>query len=242
MKGNVHSVESMGLVDGPGIRVIVFLAGCFLRCAYCHNPDTWGLSAGKEISSEDLLRQILRYKTYFKASGGGVTFSGGEPLLQKDFLKEMLMLCRENGIHTAIDTAGCGVGGYDDILEYTDLVLFDIKHVEAMGYKELTGHTIYESESFLEAVQRKGNKLWIRQVVIPGINDNDRYMKALAEKISSLEKVERIELLPYHKLGVNKYEALGIKYKLSEVNEMDRTNVKVWEQWIINYVKKNKAY
>lgn len=241
MKGYIHSIETMGLVDGPGIRVVVFLSGCALRCAYCHNPDTWKLKEGKLISSEELIRRILRYKSYFKFSGGGVTFSGGEPLLQVEFLKEMLKLCRENGIHTAIDTAGCGIGGYEDILSNVDLVIFDIKHLNPEGYKELTGHSIDESEKFLEAVQRKGNKLWIRQVVTPGINDNDHYMEALAKKISTLKNVEKLELLPYHRLGVNKYEALSMNYKLAEVEEMDKSKVKAWEEWIIEYIKKNKA-
>ncbi|WP_040212118.1 pyruvate formate-lyase-activating protein [Clostridium polynesiense] len=228
----------MGLVDGPGVRVVVFFQGCSLRCAFCHNPDTWGANEGEEITSQDLLKKILRYKTYFKSSGGGITFSGGEPLLQPDFLIEMLKLCRENGIHTTIDTAGCGIGKYSEILKYTDLVLFDIKHIDAEEYKKMTRNNINESLKFLEAVQQSGNKMWIRQVIIPNLNDSREYIKGLADIINTLNNVEKVELLPYHLLGVSKYEALGKKYRLEGVPEMDKEKNKELEDYLKTLISK----
>lgn len=237
MIGKIHSIETMGLVDGPGVRLIVFFQGCSLRCSFCHNPDTWALNEGNTISSEELIKNILRYKTYFKASGGGVTFSGGEPLLQPDFLIEILRLCKENGIHTTIDTAGCGLGKYDEILKYTDLVIFDVKHVKSEGYKEITRNRIDESLRFLNEVQKYKNKMWIRQVMIPGVNDNIEYIESLADFIKKLDNVMKVELLPYHLLGVSKYEALGKKYSLEGVPAMDKDKNKKLEEYLYNLIK-----
>ena len=139
IKGKIHSIESMGLVDGPGIRTVVFFQGCKLRCAYCHNPDTWQLSGGMEMTPEEIVQKIVRFKPYFHRSGGGVTFSGGDPLLQPEFLIQCLKLCKQKGIHTTIDTAGFGLGDYAEILKYTDLVLLDIKNTTSKGYVNLTG-------------------------------------------------------------------------------------------------------
>jgi len=237
MLGKIHSIETMGLVDGPGVRLIVFFQGCSLRCSFCHNPDTWGANEGNSISSEELIKNILRYKTYFKASGGGVTFSGGEPLLQPDFLIEMLRLCKVNGIHTAIDTAGCGLGRYDEILKYTDLVIFDVKHVKPEGYKEITRNKIDESLRFLNEVQKHKNNMWIRQVIIPGVNDNIEYIESLAGFINKLDNVTKVELLPYHLLGVSKYEALGKKYALDGVPAMDKDENKKLEEHLYSLIK-----
>ena len=154
IEGYIHSIESMGLVDGPGIRTVVFFQGCRLRCRYCHNPDTWAMRSGKEqiFTPEQLVNKLLRFKPYF-GNTGGVTFSGGEPLLQKDFLCEVLRLCKHAGIHTCIDTAGCGCGGYEEILAHTDLVLLDIKHFSLDGYHSITGQSPQEFLQFLSAVQ-----------------------------------------------------------------------------------------
>lgn len=220
--GRVHSIETMGLVDGPGIRFIVFMQGCAIRCAYCHNPDTWTMEGGEEYTPEDLVKKIKRYKTYFASSGGGVTFSGGDPLLQADFLKETLKLCKDEGIHTTIDTAGVGLGNYEEILKYTDLVLFDIKHINKDKYKELVGATIDKSLEFLNKCQEMGTKLWIRHVVVPGVTDSKEHLIELKKFIDTLKNVEKIELLPYHVLGANKYENMGIKYKLQGLEPMDK--------------------
>lgn len=226
IKGNIHSIESMGLVDGPGIRVVVFMQGCALRCKYCHNPDTWCGNGELELTPEELVRRILRFRSYFEKSGGGVTFSGGDPLMQPEFLKEALKLCKENGIHTTLDTSGVGLGDYEDILQYVDLVLFDVKHLTKEGYKDITGIEIDESLVFLEACKKLGIKLWIRQVVVPGKTDSEEYIKSLGEFIKTLDNVEKVELLPYHLLGLNKYETLGLKYRLEGVKAMDKEKCK----------------
>ncbi|WP_102401089.1 pyruvate formate-lyase-activating protein [Haloimpatiens massiliensis] len=223
IKGKLHSIESMGLVDGPGIRSVVFLQGCTLRCAYCHNPDTWCLSGGTEITPKEIVDKLERFKTYYDTSGGGVTFSGGDPLLQPDFLIETLKLCKEKGIHTAIDTAGNGLGKYDEILKYTDLVLLDIKHVDDEGYLKLTGQSQYKFKEFLKALNISNSKVWIRHVVVPGITDSKEHILKLGDFIKeNIKNVKKIELLPYHTLGIQKYEKLGIKYALEDVDAMDK--------------------
>ncbi len=222
MKGRIHSIESMGLVDGPGIRTVVFLQGCKLRCLYCHNPDTWLMGGGDQVEAQDLVNKIKRYRPYFEKSGGGVTFSGGEPLLQPEFLLESLKLCKDLGIHTALDTAGYGFDEYDEILKYTDLVLFDIKHEDPKQYLFVTGQKEDKSKKFLEAVLNNGTKMWVRHVVVPGITDGEEHIKNLAKKIKSLKNVEKVELLPYHTMGENKYEVMNLKYKLEGVEPMDK--------------------
>ncbi|MBU3089209.1 pyruvate formate lyase-activating protein [Clostridium gasigenes] len=224
--GKIHSIETMGLVDGPGIRVVVFMQGCALRCLYCHNPDTWNDNEGTEYTPQELVKKIARFKNYFKSSGGGVTFSGGDPLRQPEFLLEVLKLCKEEGINTCLDTSGVGRGNYDEILKYTDLVLYDVKHLSEEGYKDITGMSITESKIFLEACERAGTKLWIRQVVVPGKTDSEEYILKLKGFIEILHNVEKVELLPYHLLGVNKYETLGIKYRLDGVPSMDNDRCK----------------
>ena len=225
IKGKIHSVESMGLVDGPGIRVVVFMQGCTLRCLYCHNPDTWTLDGNKDaldFTPEELVNKIFRFRSYFEKSGGGVTFSGGDPLKQPEFLKETLKLCKEAGIHTTLDTSGVGFGDYEEILKYTDLVLYDVKHLTREGYKDMTGIEIDETQKFLEACKKMGTKMWIRQVVVPGKTDSEEYIRELGKFIKTLDNVEKVELLPYHLLGVNKYETLGIKYRLEGLEAMDK--------------------
>lgn len=222
ISGRIHSIETMGLVDGPGIRVVVFFQGCKLRCLYCHNPDTWSDNEGTEYSSEDLLKKIKRFKSYFQASNGGVTFSGGDPLRQPEFLLEVLKGCKEEGIHTCLDTSGVGFGDYDEILKYTDLVLYDVKHLTEEGYLDMTGSKIHETNKFIEAVKRANTKLWIRQVVVPGRTDSEAYIKSLRKFVDSLKNVEKVELLPYHLLGVSKYENMKIRYRLDGVPAMDK--------------------
>ena len=225
IKGKIHSVESMGLVDGPGIRVVVFMQGCTLRCLYCHNPDTWTLDGNKDaldFTPEELVNKISRFRSYFEKSGGGVTFSGGDPLKQPEFLKETLKLCKEAGIHTTLDTSGVGFGDYEEILKYTDLVLYDVKHLTREGYKDMTGIEIDETQKFLEACKKMGTKMWIRQVVVPGKTDSEEYIRELGKFIKTLDNVEKVELLPYHLLGVNKFETLGIKYRLEGLEAMDK--------------------
>ena len=241
IKGKIHSIESMGLVDGPGIRTVVFMQGCKLRCAYCHNPDTWKLNEGKEVTPDELIKKILRFKPYFEKSGGGVTFSGGDPLIQHEFLLEMLKRCKENGIHTTIDTAGYGNGNYDEILKYTDLVLLDIKHIDDEGYINLTGKNTDGINEFLKALNKSNAKVWVRHVVVPGYTDSKESMKKIANIINSkVSNVEKVELLPYHLLGVNKYEVLGLDYKLKGVNAMDKNKTKDLENYLKSLVNNLK--
>lgn len=234
MKGRIHSIESMGLVDGPGIRTVIFFQGCNLRCAYCHNPDTWNFSGGTMYSPEEILKKILRYKPYSDKSNGGVTFSGGEVLLQPEFLKEILKLCKENKIHTTIDTAGYGYGDYVDILKYTDLVLLDIKQVDDVSYKKLTGENKQGLDDFLEVCEKMAKKLWIRHVVVPGITDSKDHIDKLIEIIKGIKNVEKVELLPYHTLGVSKYSELGIDYRLKGIKSMDDTKCHELQKYLNN--------
>lgn len=231
--GKIHSIESMGLADGPGVRTIVFFQGCKLRCAYCHNPDTWNINSGNEITTDELMKKLLRYKPYFNSSGGGITFSGGEPLLQPEFLLEMLKLCRENEIHTAIDTAGYGFANYSEILKYTDLILLDIKHIDDLGYKNLTGCDKSGFNEFVEAVNYSNVKVWIRHVIVSGITDSKEHILKLNEIIKTIKNIEKVELLPYHTMGISKYENLNIKYPLVDLHPTDENKIKELEAYLI---------
>lgn len=227
--GYIHSYESMGLVDGPGIRFVVFLQGCPLRCAFCHNPDTWQTKGGKAVTSDELVNKILRYKPYFSRSHGGVTFSGGEPLLQYDFLLETVKKCKENGIHTAIDTSGVGHSDCRELLQACDLVMLDIKHTTDIGYERVTGIKKSAFDGFLEQVKEIKPKVWLRAVITPGINDSFEYIQNLWDLAKKIPRVKKIELLPYHTLGVNKYDILGIDYPLKDVPPMNKELVKEWQ-------------
>ncbi len=228
MKGYVHSLETLGTLDGPGIRMVVFMQGCRLRCLYCHNPDTWkfGETSGSNsrVSPEEIVKKAERYKTYFKFNSGGITFSGGEPLMQPEFLLECLKLCREEKIHTAIDTAGAGLGDYDEILKYTDLVILDIKHSNPSKYKKITGMDMDCYCKFKEALIRNNAPIWLKQVVTPGINDTYEDMKEFEKEVKSFPKnsVQKVELLPYHTLGVFKYEGLNVDYRLEGVHPLSK--------------------
>lgn len=240
IKGAVDSIETFGLVDGPGIRTVVFLSGCKLRCKYCHNPEMW-VKGEENFTPQELANRILRNKNYFKRNGG-VTFSGGEPLLQNKFVIEVAKLLKKEGIHIAIDTAGVGNGNYEDILECVDLVILDIKHVNKFHYYDLTGNKIDESLKFIEALNNSGKQVWIRQVVVPGLMDNMEYLEKLSCMIKKINNVEKIEFLPYHRLGVDKYNKLGIEYPYKDLEEMDKDKcnqlynefMKIYDKKLIN--------
>ncbi len=232
--GNVNSVESMGLVDGPGIRYVVFLQGCELRCLYCHNPETWDKTKQCEsLTAEELIKKIVRFKSYF-GNEGGVTFSGGEPLLQPHFLLECLKLCKQEKINTAIDTAGVGFGDYEEILKYTDLVILDIKAVKEEDYKKITGQSMARFKKFLQACQEQNKKLWLRQVIVPGINNTKENIFELKEFIKDIKNVEKVELLPYKTIGVQKYKTLKLKYRLEGVEDMDEKQCKELEKLLLS--------
>ena len=235
MKGFINSIETLGTLDGPGIRFVVFLQGCKLRCLYCHNPETWNLNSNEalEISPQELVEKVEKYKNYF-GEDGGVTFSGGEPLLQPEFLLECLKLCKEKNIHTCLDTAGFGFGNYDEILKYVDLVILDVKAVEEEEYKLITGQKMNKFFEFLEVVQRMNKKVWLRQVIVPNINDNKEHILKLKEFAKTIKNVEKVELLPYKTIGVHKYKTLNLKYRLEGVEELSQEKLKELDSYLKN--------
>ena len=236
IKGSVNSVETMGLVDGPGIRTVVFLNSCLLRCKYCHNPETWKMG-NKNMTVDELIKKVLRNKPYFK-NNGGVTFSGGEPLLQDEFLLECCKRLKEENIHITIDTAGYTPNNVDEILKYVDLVLLDIKHTSKDGFKALTGGNKDIQDKFIEHLNKSGKKVWIRQVIVPGIMDNDEYIESLVKTIKTIKNVERIDFLPYHKLGREKYITMGINYPLENTPEMNKDKcTKLYDKFMEIYKK-----
>jgi len=223
MVGNIDSIDTMGLVDGPGIRVVIFMQGCPLRCIFCHNPDTWDMNGKIQMTPKELTDEIRKYRPYIEIDGG-VTFSGGEPLLQSKFLLETLKLCKKAGIHTCIDTAGNGYDKnlLDELLKYIDLILLDIKAINPTNYKRITNGKMDQFNYFLDKIQEHNKKIWIRQVIVPGINDNEEYILELKEFIKTIKNVERVELLPYSLIGTSKYKDLNLKYKLEGVPAMDK--------------------
>lgn len=230
--GNIDSFESMGLVDGPGVRFVVFMQGCPLRCVYCHNPETWSDEKKIQMTPSDLVKKILKYKPYF-GTEGGVTFSGGEPLHQPEFLLEALKECKKNGIHTCLDTSGAGEN-YDEILDYCDLIILDVKELDEEKYKKLTGQNMDWFKNFLKKCQEKHKKMWLRQVIVPGYNDTEESVLKLKDFVSKLHNIEKVELLPYHSMAKEKYKKLGIKYRLENVLDMNKEKCKELEKLLNN--------
>jgi pyruvate formate lyase activating enzyme len=225
MNGNVHSIETFGTVDGPGIRYVIFLQGCLLRCQFCHNADTWEIGTGKQMSVEEIMHDLTSYLPFIDASDGGITVSGGEPLLQISFLLELFKECKKRGIHTTIDSSG---GCYSssphfqeqliDLLKYTDLILFDLKHIDREKHKKLTGMTNDHILQFARFLSDHQVPVWIRHVLVPTVTDDEKDLNELGDFIGTLKNVRRVEILPYHKLGVYKWETLGLEYPLKEVH------------------------
>ena len=232
LRGKIHSIETLGTVDGPGIRFVVFMQGCPMRCQYCHNPDTWDMRGGREISAEELAKKALKYTNYIKS--GGVTVTGGEPLMQIEFVTVFLKLIKEEGLHTALDTSGItfnkedkeSVRRHTELLKYVDLVLLDIKHIDDIEHKKLTAHSNKNVLDFAKYLSDIGKDMWIRHVLVDGITDNDEYLKKLAKFIDGLKTVKKIEVLPYHNLGEVKYEKLGMNYPLKGVEPPKKERVK----------------
>lgn len=230
--GRIHSVESFGAVDGPGLRYVVFTQGCLLRCQYCHNADTWKIGNGKEMTVQEIMDDVLSYLPFFEASGGGITVSGGEPLLQMDFLIELFKDCKKHGIHTTIDSSGGPFNRrpnfmekLDELLQYTDLILLDLKHIDSEKHKFITGMTNEHILDFAQYLSEKNIPVWIRHVLVPTLSDFDEDLLRLADFIKTLNNVEKIEVLPYHKLGVYKWESLGLEYKLKDVEPPSQERV-----------------
>lgn len=221
--GRIHSLESFGTVDGPGIRFVVFMQGCPLRCQYCHNPDTWEVNKGSEYTAEQLVEEIMKYKSYMDFSKGGVTFTGGEPLLQAQYILEVCKLLARHKISIAIDTSGFIWNEYvKEILEYTDIVLLDIKNYDPLVYKTVTGVSLSPTLKLLDYLKEKNINTWIRYVLVPGLTDNLDSLKKLAEHLKDYHNVSRIELLGFHKMGEYKWQELGLDYKLSDTKEPDK--------------------
>jgi pyruvate formate lyase activating enzyme len=241
MNGNIHSIESCGTVDGPGLRYVIFTQGCLLRCQFCHNPDTWGIGKGKIMTVEEIIKDLKSYLPFIKASKGGITVSGGEPLLQLDFLHELFKECKKLGIHTTIDTSGgCYSNDQEfqrklaDVLEYTDLLLLDLKQIDSKKHLKLTGKPNEHILEFANYLSTRRIPVWIRHVLIPGITDSKEDLQNLRAFINTLENVDKVEILPYHKLGVYKWETLGLKYPLEHVEPPTEDVVQMATEILIN--------
>lgn len=234
VKGKIHSFQSLGTVDGPGVRFVVFMQGCNLRCSCCHNPDTWDISLGKEYTPDEILERVKRYKEYFGVSGG-ITVSGGEPLLQPEFVKELFLLCKENGINTCLDTSGCLLNDkVKDLLEATDYVLLDIKYTDNERYKKHVGCEINKPLAFLEYLNSKSIPTRVRQVIIPEINGNVDDINVLAKLLNAFKCVDKIELLPFKKICISKYESLNLNFPFAHMREPSREEM----QELNNIIKK----
>jgi len=234
MTGRIHSVQSLGTVDGPGLRSVVFFQGCPLRCACCHNPDTWDPAGGREVTVQQLAKQLLRFRDYWK--NGGVTASGGEPLLQAGFVKSLFAVLKQEGVHTALDTSGCVWNAEtDDLLDVTDLVLLDVKMPTEVLYGEYVGGSLSQTMDFLVKLQERKMPTWLRQVIIPDITDTEESLRMLWETEKRFSCVERTELLPFRKLCTEKYASMGIKFPLAHLPETASETVErlkmVWNTW-----------
>ena len=220
MKGYIHSLESFGTVDGPGVRYVVFFQGCVLRCLYCHNPDSWAIHGGVEMDSAEIIEKMVRNLPFYET--GGITATGGEPLLQLDFLTELFTLAKEKGIHTALDTSGILFSRekqeqFDKLMDVCDLILLDIKHMDENEHIRLTGASSKSVFAFMDYLKEKEKPVWVRHVIVPNITYNDEWLKELGAYLKDFENVEKIDVLPYHTMGVVKYQALGDEYPLKDV-------------------------
>ena len=231
MTGKIHSIESFGTVDGPGVRFVVFFEGCPMRCLYCHNPDTWAASAGESYTAEQLLARLQRNRSFYAT--GGITATGGEPLMQLDFLTELFALAKKNGIHTCLDTSGVTfhdapayLAKIDKLLAVTDLVMLDIKHMDDAVHRKLTGHGNANILAFAKYLDTKRVKTRIRHVIVPGFTDGREELLALGRFLKGLSCVESVEALPYHTLGKAKYENLGIPYPLGDTPQLTDRDAK----------------
>lgn len=247
MQGRIHSLESFGTVDGPGTRFVVFVQGCPMRCAYCHNPDTWEMNGGTLMEPEVIIEQYERNKPFY--SGGGITVTGGEPLMQLDFLIDLFTLAKKKNIHTCIDTSGIAfnpenaelLSKMDHLMTLTDLVMLDIKHIDPEHHKELTAQPNTNILKFAAYLNEKKVDMWIRHVVVPGITDDDKYLFDLGYFIGQFSNLKALDALPYHTMGESKYEKLGMTYKLAGTPNMDKNILLEKKNVILQGIKKRRA-
>ena len=247
MSGRIHSLESFGTVDGPGVRFVVFVQGCPMRCAYCHNPDTWAMTGGKIMEASEIIAQYERNLPFYKA--GGITVTGGEPLMQVDFLIELFTLAKEKNIHTCIDTSGIAykpentafIEKLDKLMALTDLVMLDIKHIDPQKHMELTEQPNDGILAFCSYLNDRKVDMWLRHVVVPTITDDDEYLYKLGYFIGQFSNIKALDVLPYHTMGKAKYEQLGIEYKLDGIPAMDKNKVIEKKQVILQGIKDRRA-
>ena len=248
MQGRIHSLESFGTVDGPGVRFVVFVQGCPMRCAYCHNPDTWEMNGGTLMEPSYIIEQYERNISFYK--DGGITVTGGEPLMQVDFLIDLFTLAKEKGIHTCIDSSGIAykknanpdwLAKLDKLMTLTDLVMLDIKHIDPDKHKELTSQPNEGILAFAEYLNEKKVNMWIRHVIVPGVTDDDTYLFRLGYFIGQFTNLKALDALPYHTMGESKYEKLGMEYKLKGVPAMDKDKLIAKKEVILNGIRKRRA-
>ena len=244
--GNIHSIETCGTVDGPGIRFVVFMQGCPLRCQYCHNPDTWTTDINQKMSVDEILKKFDGVKEFLR--NGGITVTGGEPLMQMDFVTELFKSAKEKGIHTALDTSGIffnpeNTEKIDELIKYTDLVLLDIKHIDDEEHKKLTGHSNKKILAFAKYLSDKKIPIWVRHVVVPTITYNEKYLSELGEFMATLNNIQALDVLQYHDMAIPKYENLGLEYPLKDVPPLTKEQALEAKKIIYNaYKNKKKEY
>lgn len=246
MSGRIHSLESFGTVDGPGVRFVVFLQGCPMRCAYCHNPDTWDMGGGKIMEVSEIINDFERNRSFY--NDGGITVTGGEPLMQIDFLIELFEACKKKQIHTCIDTSGITYNAnntpwitkLDHLMTLTDLVMLDIKHIDPNKHKELTEQPNDNILAFTQYLEDKNIPMWIRHVVVPGITDDEKYLYDLGYFIGQFSNLKTLDILPYHSMGKSKYEQLGIPYKLKDVPDMDKNKLIEKKENVLQGIRKRR--
>ncbi|WP_343246483.1 pyruvate formate-lyase-activating protein [Diplocloster hominis] len=243
MTGKIHSIESFGTVDGPGIRMVIFFQGCPMRCLYCHNPDTWNPDGGREMTVDEILCEYGRNKAFYR--NGGLTATGGEPLIQIDFLTELFREAHRQGIHTCLDTSGITfhrdskalMEKFDLLVRYTDLVMLDIKHIDQEAHRALTGQPNDPALAFARYLGERKIPLWIRHVVVPGLTDDPQALKRLGAFIGTLPTLKALDVLPYHSMGAAKYEALGLDYPLKHLQDMPKEQAKALRSYILEGIR-----
>ena len=241
MNGFIHSTESFGTVDGPGIRFVIFMQGCPMRCLYCHNPDTWKIGSGKEVTVAQLIAEYEKYKEFMH--NGGITVSGGEPLVQTEFVTELFAAAKAKNINTCLDTSGVTFNpndtrSIDELIKYTDLVMLDIKHIDNEAHKKLTGHENKNILAFARYLMQNKVPLWVRHVIVPGITDSSEELMELGQFLAELDNLKAVDVLPYHDMGKIKYKSLGIDYPLENVKPLSKDDAEKAKNIILNGIRK----